>query len=494
MHTFKALVTNTLVGATGTIATIGVGMALKILLVRVLSLQDFGVLVSAQAMVGFLLFAAALCIPDAVVWLAARDVETEGSAGSTLTTGVALGAATGMVASLALFLIAGLASPQAGGLPTTVALLGLMIPLTVVGEIFAASLRSVGVLWPKVIALDLGRPALSLLAAGVLAALDRLTLFSMSVVLVGASVVTGAIPAALAWRAAATRPVWSCEARRVRAILRYGLPLLAAGLLAGPIVNNGIPAILALVVSTSDVALYSASLALQVVVYIPTAAVEQAILPRWSLNGGPSRQEFQTVTRWSLLLASVPFAVLWLAPSAVLATLFGARYAGAGLLVQIAALTTYLGASVGPNEAALRANGDTRWIFIARLIAAVSGLGLASALISAWGALGAVVGLSTASATVNALYAIRLWRRQAIQPLTAEYLKAVVAMLASLTGTYLIASRVAGGVIATLSTVTTVYPCLLALSLVLLGMEEPRLVMSALRTLSRRRHPAASAR
>jgi O-antigen/teichoic acid export membrane protein len=309
----------------------------------------------------------------------------------------------------------------------------------------------------------------------------------MVAVIVLASALTGAVPVVLAWRGAATRPAWSGEAGRMRALLKYGLPLVAAGLLAGPIINNVIPAMLALTVSPQEVAMYSASLALQVLVYMPTAAVEVAILPNWSSSGGPSRHAFQTVTRWALLLSSVPFAILWLAPSAVLSLAYGARYAGAGLLVQITALSALFAASVGPNEAALKAGADTRGILVVRLIAAALGLATAWALMSRSGALGAVVGFSVASLMLNALYAARLWRRQRVQPLSSKYLRALIAIAAALFGTRFVLSRVSDGVAAILITAAVAYPCFLLVSLVLLGAEEPKQVMSGLRALLRRR-------
>jgi O-antigen/teichoic acid export membrane protein len=272
----------------------------------------------------------------------------------------------------------------------------------------------------------------------------------------------------------------------LRLLVGYGLPLLGAGLLAGPVINTGIPALLALVVSTQDVARYSTALALQTAVYLPISVVEQAILPRWAWSAGPSVEGFRAITRWSLLAASMPFAVLWLVPGDALELVYGARYRSSGILVMMTAASALFGAAVGPNEAALKAAGDTRWVFSARVIAAVCGLAVAAATVHVWGAIGAVAGFSTAAVLVNALYAVRLWRRQAVQPIARDYLRSVAAILVSLLVAHVLVERVPETPLLRLLAAGSAYVGALLLSLLALGSDDPRRAIDGLRALRAR--------
>lgn len=95
--------------------------------------------------------------------------------------------------------------------------------------------------------------------------------------------------------------------------------------------------------------------------------------------------------------------------------------------VRAIAAVTLFGAAVGPNESMLKALASTRWIFFARLMAGGGALGAAFLLIPRWALMGGAAAFVIASALINGLYAIYLFRKHGIHPLDRSYLKTLLA-------------------------------------------------------------------
>ena len=467
----RTIVRDSAIGSLGVFAMLGLNFATKVILARALSTVELGVLLTAQAVVGLALVLAQLSLPEAVVRFvglyAAHDLsQAKGSLMSALRLSVfgsgllALGLVlnTGWIAN---------AFYHQAALAGVLVLLATAMPFTTVADVLGAAYRGLGQLWVKVVCVDLARAFWVVVALVYLVSRGANTLLAIATVFGIATLLSALLMLGLFWRSA----YWRLPAIRAPAgeLLRYSLPLLAAGLLSGPLVNTGLPLLLGSLASVQAVSYFSLSLSLQLFVYLPTAALEQAALPVWSrqIGGGAIsglHASYAFFTRWGYILASALFAFLFFNARTVLAIVYGPEYAVAALAIQALGAMTLFGAAVGPNEGMLRALGATRWIFFSRLVAGVALLGAAILLIPQWGLMGAVIAFIISGLLNNGLYAAGLFWQHGIHPLDGPYIKTLVASFIAFLFTGFARPYLSGG-FAGIGVSTALYAILLAVSL-----------------------------
>ncbi len=421
----------------GTVAVLALGFSTKSLLARSLSPADLGLLLAAQALVALALALAQLGLSDAVVrfvgvYAGFRLAQAKGVLQSALrltviTTGVL---AIGLVIGAGHVATILYREPALG---VALGCLALSIPLTSLGDMIGAAYRGIGQTWVKIVCVDLLRAMLVVLGAGTMILAERASVLATAGCYLFSAAATALLLAALYLRQAKWRvPPSNFPAGT---LLRYSLPLFSSALLAGSLLGNGIPLLLASLAGPQSTAYYSLALALQPFVYLPSSAVEVAALPLWagvSVLGSPQvmQNSFATATRWSFILASLLLAPLFLTPVPVISLLFGAGYSAAAPIVQITALATIFGVAVGPNEGMLRAHGDTRSIFVARVLSGVVAILSAPPMITVWAHLGAAVSWSINCLVGNGLLTLLLYRRHGIHPIDVYFLKALGASAA----------------------------------------------------------------
>jgi O-antigen/teichoic acid export membrane protein len=423
-------------------AAAGAAALTRIVLARALTPADLGVIVTAQALAAFVGFVATMALPEAVVQRSSQETAT--SRWESTAVALRICGLTTVMSAAVLVIGARIVSGTYGrpDLAYPVQVLAIAIPFGAIAEVLAAGHRGLGDVRPKTIVVDLGRPVLALLAVVGVYWLGNPSIRTVSLALlsayVGAALIVSARTPIRSFRLAADHTVTA------RALLKYSLPLLGAGVIAGPLVNSGLPLIIGLSASQSDVALYAIAVSLQTIVYLPIAALEQSLLPSWSTTDPRSPRvsaDFRRATRIGVLLASVPCALLWSDARSILAVVYGPLYAGAEWATRIAAVAAFLGVAAGPNEAILKGVGDTRWIWRSRLTAAI--VGVAAALIAApfAGAVGGATAFCAASVTVNAMYAWALWSRYGLHPIDTEY----VVLLGSVTAAIIVTDVLSAG-------------------------------------------------
>jgi O-antigen/teichoic acid export membrane protein len=304
------------------------------------------------------------------------------------------------------------------------------MPFTTVGDVLAAGYRGLGQLWVKVVCVDLARAFWVVVALVYLIGLGANTLFAIATGFGIGALLSAILIVGLFWHSA----YWRLPALRKPAgeLLRYSLPLFAAGLLSGPIVNIGLPLLLGSLGSVQAVSYFNLSLSLQLFVYLPISSVEQAAVPVWSGQigrgaGSTLHASYAFFTRWSYVVASVVFALLFFNAPAVLSFVYGREYAVATSAMQALSAVTLFGVAVGPTDGMLRAIGDTRWILISRLVAGVASLGVAFLLIPQLGLMGAVIAFMVSSVLTNGLYTAGLFWLHDIHPLDGPYIKTLLA-------------------------------------------------------------------
>ena len=430
----RTIARDSVLGWLGALGVIVLNFATKMLLARALTSAELGILLTGQTMVGLALAVAQLSLPEAVVrFVGLYAPSTVAKAKATLLNALKLSTLVSLLMAGGLGLGAGFIANRIYQLPVlagVLILLAVAMPFTSVADVLAATYRGLKQLWVKVICVDLTRALGVVLMLVVLMSQGANTLPAVA----GSYVLATILSAFLTFALFRSGSLWRVSASHIPTgeLLRYSLPLLAAGLLAGPIVNTGLPLLLGGLGSAQAVAYYSLAVSLQLFVYLPIAALEQAALPIWSGQIGVGtisglRASYAFFTRWGYVVASVVFALLFFNARTVLVILYGPEYAVAALAIQALGAMTLFGAAVGPNEGMLRALGDTRWIFFSRLVAGVASLGAAILLIPQWGLMGAVMAFIVSGLLINGLYAAGLFWQHAIHPLDGPYLKTLAA-------------------------------------------------------------------
>lgn len=434
----REIIRDSAIGSLGVIAVLGLNFSTKVLLARALSTVELGVLFIAQAIVGLALVLAQLGLPEAVVRFvglyAARNLsQAKGSLMSALRLSVfgsgllALGLVlnTGRIAN---------AFYHQAPLAWVLVLLATAMPFTTIADVLGAAYRGLGKLWVKIVCVDFARAFWVVVALVYLLSQGGNSLLAIATVFAIATLLSALLMAGLFWRSAYSH-LQTIHAPAGE-LLRYSLPLLAAGLLSGPIVNSGFPLLLGSLASVQAVSYFALSLSLQLFVYLPIAALEQASLPVWSRQIGCGQisglhASYAFFTRWGYILASIIFAFLFFNARTVLVILYGPEFAVAALATQALGTMALFGAAVGPNEGMLRALGATRWIFFSRIVGSVFLLGAAILLIPQYGLTGAVVAFIISAILINGLYAAGLFWKHGVHPLDGPYIKTLVASFIS---------------------------------------------------------------
>ena len=181
-----------------------------------------------------------------------------------------------------------------------------------------------------------------------------------------------------------------------REVLRFTLPLLTSDLLAG-LVHAASIVMIAYFYDTASVGVYrvalpianlnSAIMASFAVLYLPLAARLYARHDTAALN-----ELYWRTAAWIAALSFPIFAVTFSLARPIIVGVYGASYAYAGLLLQIAAAAFYFNVALGFNSLTLRLVGRTRLVVALDLTTFAGVAALDLLLVPRYGALGAAVG------------------------------------------------------------------------------------------------------
>ena len=431
-HSFEAITRQTAAGLAWTGVAMLLGFAVRLILARKMTPHGMGVVLAAQAFVGLALACAELGVPDAVVRYVGRDASAHAAPKDTVRVALRLvGGAGAIVAVASLAALWGwFGTSMTPDAAAATALLILSLPMLAAGDVFGAAFRGINRLSTKLVIADVARPAI---VAGILLASPLVLTVRASYV--AAVYVAAAVVSAVAFGVLFFRdPRW--EARGVGApdLLRFGIPIAGAAVIAGPLVNSMLPLMLTAGPGPEAVALFTVALSLQSLVYLPIGVFEQAVVPAWSRMSMHEPRpalaaSYQRFAHIGFAAAASAGIVIIASDRAILTTLFGPSYAAAAWAVKAAVLATVFGAFTGPNEGMLRALGLSGVIFRSRTIAAVAGVAAGFVLIPRYGLAGAAVAFAMTNVMINGLYAIYLHRDGGIHPLTTRH--AVTALLSA---------------------------------------------------------------
>lgn len=214
-------------------------------------------------------------------------------------------------------------------------------------------------------------------------------------------------------------------------LLLFSLPLLGSAMLHLIIQWTDI-LMLGYLKTAGDVGLYNGALPLARLIPIPLVSMNFLFLPVFSQLHSRDlmdeiKRSYQVLTKWIFVLSFPLFLILLLFPITILSFLFGYQYTNAAQALQLLSLGLMLHTFVGANGMTLLVMGRTRLIMWASLLGAALNVALNVALIPPLGITGAAIASMAAYIVINSFLSIRLYQLYKIHPFTWNYLKPLIA-------------------------------------------------------------------
>lgn len=422
---FHGIASQTAVGLSWTGVALLVAFVTRVLLARKVPAAELGIVLAAQSFMSLTLVVAELGMPDAVVRYVGRDA-TPGTAPKR-TVFAAISVITPAALLVVVLVLAGLWTWFRGAMSPdalwAVAILTFALPLLAAGNVLGAAYRGVSRLGTKLLMVDVARPGVVAIAL----MLSPLAFTSHATYVAGPYAGAALLTLAALLVLFVKDRQWAISGGSTPSeLLRFGVPIAGAGVVAGPLVHSALPLMLATWTGPTAVALFGIALSLQHMVYVPVAVFEQAAIPAWSRMVGQAatRDLVTSYKRFSNMCfaGATSIGLVMLAnDTALLRYVFGPTYEAASWALRCAIVATLFGVLTGPNEAMLRAFGLTRAIFMARITAAGAGITAGLLLIPTYALSGAAVAFAVMNIAMNALYCVMLGAKTGVHPFTRQH-------------------------------------------------------------------------
>ncbi len=216
------------------------------------------------------------------------------------------------------------------------------------------------------------------------------------------------------------------EARR---LYLFAIPLFVVSVAS--FVTGNADLLLLGVFHYSGVGAYSATLTLARLLQIGTGSLAYIFLPvaarfvrEKDIEG--VRMTYATATKWVVLTSLPLFFLFFFFPSASLGFVYGGRYTGTTVPLQILVTGSLLATLVGPAAAAQVSFGQTRLLVYNAVLSALVDVALAGALIPTYGATGAAIAWATANALNPILSIAEIAFLEGVHPFRPHYVVPVL--------------------------------------------------------------------
>ena len=439
----KSIVLNAGMSFVAGFATLALGMAIKMMLARLITPSDLGLLLTAQMIIGMAISAGNLGLPDAAVrFIGLYAEQSMGKAKAVLMGVLRFTIPASILVCLALsfgadFLAIRVYDKKA--LSAMLILWAIVIPVKIIVDMMVSAYRGIGVLWIKVIFADLVPPLLigSFLLIFVFVGFPENT--SAVLIIVGIYLCANCISLLLVIAKYFRDQIWRIPLDPVnrRELIRYSLPLYAAGFMAWPM--GMIPLVLGAMVNTEAVAAYSLSISLAAFIFAIVSAMDMAAFPVFSAYIGRGdfdtlREDYTSLTRWGFVLASFISVPCIICPETLVDVVYGSEYVNISPVLRAFGCMSLATTLTGPCEVLLKGFGDARWIFWSRFTVAVTVTLLLYPFIQIWGLQGAVAIYLCSSVIGFGMYGGYLMVKHHIHPINPGLVKTILAVLLALTG------------------------------------------------------------
>jgi|AGTN01.2.fsa_nt_gi Membrane protein involved in the export of O-antigen and teichoic acid len=439
----------------GVVATLVLNFLLRMVMIRYVTEDEYGIYSIAVLLAGLVGAVAMLGLDEGVArhiaFFAGKSEDSR--VGRIIASSLRITLASSLVFAALMFVFSDVIATavfHSTAMSGALRIMSAAIPLTALLQVLTSIMRGLHEPWARAFFKDTLRPLLFLiLMVGII--MLRLPFDSIIYAYVASMAIALAALAVYAARARPDRPAASAREDRsvTKDLLSFSLPLLSVNLLM-LLMSQATMLILGYFENPGeagkyDLAVTAASLLLIVInsmgyIYTPTAS---SLFGKGRME--ELRQSYVASTRWGYILTVPVLFPLLLFTAPIVELLYGAKYLGIVLVLQIIVVGYMVNPVTGPNYHTLIAAGRMRAIVESFLLNAISNVALCLLLIPSYGIEGAAVAASVSSAVANLLLSLRLYQQMGIHPLTRSYLLSVVSSVALLGAFYAVFQFVPGG-------------------------------------------------
>ena len=423
----------TLLMLLGTLGYVAENFVARVLLVRALPADEWGVFSLGLALVGVLTTLGALGIPQAVarsLSFASADPERR----TIVRSSFAVVGPVSIGLTVGLFAYGARLADQGAQLGLTLELFALSIAFSVVAGLIASVFQGYEDVLPNALFQQVVNPSLFIVFMVGATALSVARALSFTAALLAYLSASACTLAALVvygrWRLPRLLPRGPRQAGVSRRLFLFAAPLFVVGI-AGILAQNGDTLLLG-VFHLATVGFYTAPLSLGRLVLVGLGSLSYIFLPvatRFVRERNPTaiRVTYVTATKWMVLTSLPLFLLFFFYPGPSLAFVYGSPYIASALPLRILVLGAFLTTLLGPSTATQVAFGQTRLLMYNTIAAGGIDLALGVLLIPPFGNVGAAAAWACASVISPALSAIQLAYLEGVHPFHSHYLRPVVA-------------------------------------------------------------------
>jgi O-antigen/teichoic acid export membrane protein len=430
---FKAVAKGGGIGFIGMVASALIQFTVGVLIIRLLSKEEFGLISLAYVIVNILAMISSLGMVNGVPRFLAKcratdaDYDFSGIASAALS----ISFVTSLFVSLLFFLsaetIATLLSKP--GLAYVVRVFSVMIPAVVLISILTAIFRGIGQVKPKLMFQDVLPNTLRLVFVLFVAVIGQ-HYVGVIFAYVGSLLVAAILYFTYARERLAGKLSFNLKPDGVNELLVFSFSLLGLSLIV-LLMAQVAALVLGYLKPAEQVALYSAPLRLATMLQIPLQAMSFLYLPyATGLFASGKQHELQAlylrVTKWTCYVAMPVFLAFLFDPDFIVVLLFGAKYVDSAPILQVLAVGFFFNTLVGLNGQTLMSFGRTKEIIIATTSGLSINVILGILLVPGYGALGSAFSVAGGLFISNVIMSAYLVQRYGIKPIGWPYFRALL--------------------------------------------------------------------
>lgn len=216
----------------------------------------------------------------------------------------------------------------------------------------------------------------------------------------------------------------------IKKLLFFSVPLLAVSILL--MVMSWTDTLMLGYFKTPDVVgLYNTALPLAHLLSTVIASVGFLYIPIISQLYGKNQMEelgrsYTISTKWCFMGTLPIFFIFFLFPDVVLNLLFGSRYIGAAIVLQVLSLGFIFNSYFGLNYHTLITTGKSNFLMQCFLFSGAMNIALNIFLIPTFGAVGAAIASALSFAVVEVVMTVKLYTTSGIHPFTKTYTRLTI--------------------------------------------------------------------
>jgi O-antigen/teichoic acid export membrane protein len=420
----------------GTVVSMLLWFAIKVFIVRNISVDDFGMYTLAVTVASVLSIVALLGIPQGItkyisIFLGeGRSGDAEAVSRSSLHAG----AVSSLVACLLLF---ALSDPLARhvfykpGMALLFKVASFLIPFSAMTIIMVNILRGYGVVRPKVYYQDIGQPLYFMMFIGGLFILFEFSHINLLYAFVLSSVMVLVSISSYGYKKLGLVPLPLKMGQHYWALLRFSLPLLAAGVWA-MVLGWTDTLMLGRYTTAEDVGLYNVSITVAKLLMVPLSALIFVYMPiagELHARGQSTelKRTYQVLTKWVFSVTLPVFFVLFFFPEITISFLFGERLVDSAVPLRILAVGFLFHVLLGTNGTLLLVLGFSRQLLYITISCSVLNIAMNYIFIKrlGFGISGAAAATAASYIISNSIVSVLIYRSGGFHPFTAKYLKPV---------------------------------------------------------------------